>query len=279
MESIRFSRKGPPWFLLTFLFILPITLFSLVTLSQAASPLAKGDESKQFHVDRVIDGDTVVLRGGKKVRYIGIDTPEADEPFYHKARERNLELVGGKTVTLVFCKDEPTDDYGRLLAWVYVDDKLVNIALLREGLGRALIIPPCGLEKADEVRKAEAEAKKEKLGIWGDKGKLIWGKYSKVQTIYPDEAGVYYNQYVRVYGKVRSAFKTESGLYIYYHTKGRKTFTAVILKKYFDEFATEELDPESYKGRNVTVEGVIRNGFNNYEIFLDSPDKIDVGEK
>jgi micrococcal nuclease len=76
--------------------------------------------SSEVFVKRVIDGDTIVLNNGEKVRYIGIDTPERDEDYYNKAKEFNKKLVEGKTVRLE-TDVQQRDRYGRLLAmslWV-----------------------------------------------------------------------------------------------------------------------------------------------------------------
>lgn len=132
--------------------------------ARAAGP--RPGEPGEFVVTWVVDGDTVKIRGGSKVRYIGIDTPERGEPFYREALRRNIELVKGRAVRLDFCEEEPTDRYGRLLAWVYADGELVNLTLVREGLARALIIPPCGLKHAGEIREAEREARRKGLGLW-----------------------------------------------------------------------------------------------------------------
>jgi micrococcal nuclease len=115
----------------------------------------------------VIDGDTIVIDGGDKVRYIGIDTPEMGESFAEAARERNISLVNGKRLRLVICPEEPRDKYGRLLAFVYSDGVFVNRLLVSEGLARKLMIPPCGLPVAQEFMALEREAKEKGLGLWG----------------------------------------------------------------------------------------------------------------
>lgn len=98
----------------------------------------------------VTDGDTIrVLLGGEEesVRYIGIDTPESVAPgepvecFGPAASAANLRLVGGETVALAF-DDERRDQYGRLLAYVYVGDTFVNAELVRDGFARTLTISP-----------------------------------------------------------------------------------------------------------------------------------------
>ncbi len=145
--------------------IQPFLLLFHPALPYAARAL-EGGEHAQKTVAYVYDGDTVRTTDGIVIRYIGIDTPEKGEEFYGRARQRNVELVGGKVVSLVVCRDEPRDAYGRTLAWVWVDGLFVNGALLAEGLAISLIIPPCGLERATEILGLEREAKRAGLGIW-----------------------------------------------------------------------------------------------------------------
>lgn len=131
---------------------------------------AFAQEVVHARVRQVIDGDTIILKGGEHVRYVGIDTPERGEPFYGRAKKRNRELVSLVPITLEICDSERTDKYGRLLANVLVSNVSVNETLLKEGLARALIIAPCGLKAADRYRALEAEAREARLGIWSVKG-------------------------------------------------------------------------------------------------------------
>ena len=98
-------------------------------------------EAKSAHVVFVIDGDTITLEGGEKVRLIGIDTPERGEDGYEEAQQALTELVLDKTVMLVPQKSN-RDIYGRLLRDVYVDDLFVNLYLIEAGYATALPIPP-----------------------------------------------------------------------------------------------------------------------------------------
>jgi micrococcal nuclease len=125
-------------------------------------------------VTRVVDGDTieVSLDGETEdVRYIGVDTPETvapDEPvecFGHRASETNADLVEGETVTLVFDR-ELRDEYGRLLAYVYLGDQLVNAELVRRGLARTLEIAP-NTSKASRLDRLAARAGRAGRGLWG----------------------------------------------------------------------------------------------------------------
>jgi micrococcal nuclease len=115
-------------------------------------------------VTRVFDGDTILLEDGRKVRYLGINAPESQEPLSRKAKRRNEELVLGKVVRLEYDR-EREDRYGRLLAWVHEGNDPVNLRLVREGLAHAFIIPPNG-SRSREILQAQEEARQKRLGIW-----------------------------------------------------------------------------------------------------------------
>ncbi len=121
-------------------------------------------------VVRVIDGDTIELDSGQKVRYIGIDTPETKHPtkslecYGEEASKKNRELVEGKVVQLEKDVSE-TDRYGRLLRYVYVDGEMVNELLVREGYARASSYPP-DIKYQDFFRSAESQAQQAGRGLW-----------------------------------------------------------------------------------------------------------------
>ena len=121
----------------------------------------------------MIDGDTVVLVGGERVRYVGLDAPEIahegrrTEPFGNKAREANRKLVLRKKVRLEY-DVERIDKYGRTLAYVWVDTTFVNACLIKEGLARVLVIPP-NTKYETLFRRLEREARAAGRGIWARK--------------------------------------------------------------------------------------------------------------
>ncbi len=129
-------------------------------------------------VKDVHDGDTITLEDGRKVRYIGIDTPElvsktvkADEPFSHEARDRNKQLVLGRKVRLEI-GDEKQDHYGRTLAYIWIADAsgkdlMVNEVLAREGLATSY---PFSTNKrhADLFKAAQSAARRAGVGLWKD---------------------------------------------------------------------------------------------------------------
>ena len=119
----------------------------------------------------VIDGDTFDLDSGERVRLIGIDTPEYQpwknriDFFGKEASEYSRKLLTGKKVRLE--KDvDPKDNYGRTLAYVYLEDgRFVNLLLVEEGYARAKYYSPNGRHYL-EFKKSQDEARRSKKGLW-----------------------------------------------------------------------------------------------------------------
>lgn len=121
-------------------------------------------------VVRVIDGDTIELASGEIVRYIGIDTPESVHPskpvecFAKQASLKNEELVLGEVVSLE--KDfSDKDRFGRLLRYVYVGDKFINLELVSLGYAHSVSFPP-DVKHQELLDKAEQMAMDRGEGLW-----------------------------------------------------------------------------------------------------------------
>ena len=121
-------------------------------------------------VKRVVDGDTVELEDGTKVRYIGMDTPETKDPrkpvqcYGQEAAERNRQLVEGKEVRLE-SDTADKDVYGRLLRYVWVGETMINQQLVAEGFARIDTVPP-DVKYQPVFLKLEQEARSKNLGLW-----------------------------------------------------------------------------------------------------------------
>ncbi|MBI2674821.1 MAG: thermonuclease family protein [Candidatus Aenigmarchaeota archaeon] len=115
-------------------------------------------------VERVIDGDTIALRNGDRVRLLSIDTPERGQYYYTESKIFLERLVGGKGIRLE-TDAENKDKYGRLLRYVFADGRLTNVELVREGYARSLIFNS-NEKYANAVLEAEKEAKSEGKGLW-----------------------------------------------------------------------------------------------------------------
>ena len=116
------------------------------------------------HVSFVLDGDTVELADGRRVRYIGINTPETGQRYADEARSLNEALVADRDVWLETDQDIE-DDYGRLLAYVWVEDRLVNLELVEQGYATAYMVPP-NTRYAQVFARAEEVARSEERGMW-----------------------------------------------------------------------------------------------------------------
>ncbi|MEM5787238.1 MAG: thermonuclease family protein [Syntrophobacteraceae bacterium] len=122
-------------------------------------------------VKHVLDGDTIILDTGEKVRYLGIDAPEVShdgepsECYARKAKEANSRMVFGKRVTLRYASI-PRDRYGRLLAYVIVPDgTCANLELVRSG-NACLYTKGEQLEMLPDLMAAQREAIKQRRGMW-----------------------------------------------------------------------------------------------------------------
>lgn len=121
-------------------------------------------------VERVIDGDTIVLTSGEKVRYLLVDAPETTnghaDCFGANAAKLDSDLVLGKSIELDYDVDR-TDAYGRTLAYVHVGGTDVNALLVERGAACVLFIPPDGADRRAAYEALQADAKAHHRGIWG----------------------------------------------------------------------------------------------------------------
>jgi micrococcal nuclease len=143
---------------LPLLLLIPLLAACLPTEPTRTSP------GETVSVASVVDGDTVELADGRRVRYIGIDTPERDQPYAADATALNRSLVEGQDVWLE-TDVQSTDQYGRLLAYVWAGDTFVNLELVRQGFATAYTVPP-NVRHADAFVQAEREAREAGRGLW-----------------------------------------------------------------------------------------------------------------
>lgn len=122
------------------------------------------NSTRSAKVSRVLDGDTIEIEGGERVRYLGINAPESGQPFSTEATRENERLVAGRVVNLEF--DVQTQDrYQRLLAYVWVGNKLVNEEIVRNGYAVSETIQP-NVKYQDLILEAQQEAREHCRGLW-----------------------------------------------------------------------------------------------------------------
>jgi len=130
-----------------------------------------GSADSWYRLKWVVDGDTVVLQDGQKVRYIGINAPELAsddheaEPYGEASKKFNVRLVDRKKLRLEFDK-ERRDQYKRLLAYVFLEDgTFVNAEILSNGYAYLLQRRP-NLKYDAILLQSQRSAMSAKKGIW-----------------------------------------------------------------------------------------------------------------
>ncbi len=146
-----------------------VLLFACVLILMGC---AVDTEHDWLTVERVVDGDTFVLAGGERVRLIGVDTPETVRPgtavqtYGKEASDFAKKSLTGKKVRLEFDVSEK-DRYGRLLAYVYLEDgTFLNELLLQEGYAQVMTVPP-NVHYADHFVEVQRAARDAGKGLWG----------------------------------------------------------------------------------------------------------------
>lgn len=201
------------------------------TSNQKTSDISSKLNLKKVTVSRVVDGDTVELSDGSKVRLIGVNTPESTtrtEPYGKEASNYTKKQLTGKTVYLEKDVSE-TDNYGRLLRYIWLSipekindseirSKMYNAELLLNGYAQVSTYPP-DVKYQEYFTKYNSEARNANKGLWainksgttkGDtsesteksgsssskQGRIKGNINSKGEKIYHVPGGKYYNQTV-----------------------------------------------------------------------------------
>jgi len=125
-----------------------------------------------------VDGDTAKFKLKEEtiiVRFLGIDTPETvhpslgEQPYGKEASNYTKEkLQNANKIELEYDSNSlKTDKYGRHLAWIWVDDSLLQEELIREGLAQTYMLQD-NYTYAWILQEKQEEAKQEKVGIWSE---------------------------------------------------------------------------------------------------------------
>jgi len=152
------------------------SFFALMSLALAAVPPACASSQSPVRqesgcvVRQVVDGDTFRCRDGRKVRLIGIDSPERKQgPFGSKAQQALFRILPPGSGVLLEYDLRPTDQYGRLLAYAWAGSILVNEAMIQGGWAVLYTVPP-NIKYAERFRQAQNEARAQGTGLWAERG-------------------------------------------------------------------------------------------------------------
>jgi micrococcal nuclease len=222
-----------------------------------------GEEARR--VEKVIDGDTIEIDGGERVRYIGVDTPELGEPLYEEARGFQEKVVLGRYVRIETCKEEPRDGYGRALAFVHKGKVDVGEQLLRYGYARTLFIGRCGRAVAGRYRKIERGAFLVGLGVWS---------LQDTRQVDHSDAGRYIGCLMSVTGEVADVHAGPKAYHLNFGKNYRTDFTAVLFRKDLSRLVEEGLHPVTgYEGQFVKVTGILKE-YNGPQIIVEAADQL-----
>jgi micrococcal nuclease len=241
------------------LFILTLLLFSVLASSFG---VVQGGGLVSVSVLRVIDGDTMEISGGDRVRLLGIDAPERGDHLSGQATDRLRELIAPGSVTLEVCEDR--DTYGRLLATVRAEKVNVNRILLQEGMALPMLIPPCGGSVAVDVLAAAAQAVLSGKGIYSLNG------YRIISHI---EAGNHIGEHAMVKGKILELHRGRKAWHLNFGPDWNTDFTAVLFRDGIQRFSDLGIDPADLVGSEVLVIGKVKR-YNGPEIIIHGPDQV-----
>jgi len=152
LYEVRMSFRN-----IIFGFSLLVVLFALPALS--------GAQNARFL--NLIDGDSMLVEYGgysQEVRLIGIDAPEWGQEYGTQARAHAMNFCFGQGLRLEFDK-EKKDRYGRILAYVYCGDRMLNEEMVRAGMAIVIKIKP-NTKYYDRLKNAETKARAERRGFW-----------------------------------------------------------------------------------------------------------------
>ncbi len=163
INSKRFRRIG----IIVLAFLVGILVGGKILINKVINPY----QDNSYLVQRVIDGDTLVLKNGQQIRLLGINAPEANQCYFEQSKKALQDLVANQQVRLE--KDiSGADKYDRLLRYLILpaqnpdkDDILVNDYLIRNGFGLAEPYPP-DVRYRTLFYSAEQVAREGNLGLW-----------------------------------------------------------------------------------------------------------------
>ena len=230
------------------LFLCLMLSFGSLTPALAGATSCGSDAVKQEAlVSWVYDGDTVRLNDERKIRFIGINTPEmrredrAAQPLAEEAREYVLEqLKAFDNRVFLLQGPEKKDHYGRYLAHVFLPDGTnLQASLLEKGFASSIAFPP-NLQLAECYLKAEKQAQATKLGIWQHPFFA-----PKKSTRMPSR----FKGYARITGKVKRVARSSKSIWI--NLEGKVALR--VAKKDLHLFADMNFD--QLEGQTISTHG------------------------
>ena len=247
LYRINIKQKASNW-----------TLFVFIAYGLFSPPVyADTCSVKRFHetaqVAHVYDGDTIKLTDGRKLRLIGINTPERgrdgkpDDPFYLIAKKQLQNIINksDNRIKIVFGKDKHAR-YKRLLTHVFtINNENITETLIKNGMGFTIAIPP-NIQLLNCYQNAEQFAQKNQRGIWNHQ----YSKAINVSSLNKSTRG-----FQQISGTVDRIGESRSSFWLNLNSKSGIKFALRILKKDISYF--KQLHPRDLLGQQLITRGWI----------------------
>jgi endonuclease YncB( thermonuclease family) len=187
----NFQKKGAqkaPFFYWIFLLLVLIgTLNSCQIIATIPSDTKKSGYNNG-NVKKVIDGDSIELSNGDRIRLKGINAPEKNQYLYKESLSFATSLLDGKKIRIEF-DEEDKDQYGRSLGYVFVEDVFVNEEIVRAGLAILFNVPKIGKYK-NNLQSSFFEARQNRSGLWQKSADLVRIEQINSNAVGEDEKNV-----------------------------------------------------------------------------------------
>ena len=258
-DSSDIKQKASKW--TPFVFITLLLCAAIVRAETDSCTTKHFDET--VTVTQIYDGDTIKLADGRKLRLIGINTPERgregkkDQPFYSEAKNQLQQIIKKNQyqLNIVLGRDKH-DRYKRLLAHIFtLNGQNISTVLLKKGLGYTIAIPP-NIKFLECYKTAENEAKKFNRGIWDHP----FSKSINASSISKSHLG-----FQRVTGKVLRVGESKSSFWLNLDKK----FALKIQKKYLSYFTSYH--PSTLLNKQLTARGWVYLQNNEYRMSVKHP--------
>ena|SRR3989344_5433832 len=174
-------------------FILILAQLALLSIyyPRITGEFVKEDYKKESaFATRVIDGDTIIINNNTKVRLLGINTPEKDMRGYGEAKDF-LKQIENKSIEILR-DSEDIDKYGRKLRYVFYNNQLINIEILKNGMGAYFMIDKLKYESG--LKDSEKFAMDNQLGLWLQSRNICAGCINLLELNSTDEFFILENQ-------------------------------------------------------------------------------------
>ncbi|MEM9469785.1 MAG: thermonuclease family protein [Pseudomonadota bacterium] len=234
-------------------------------------------------IDKIIDGQTILLTNDKIIRLVGLDTPSdktnLDNNYALKAKMKLTELLPEGTEIMIYqtrvAKKGRVNRMGHDLGHILTKEKpetpslWLQQALLEQGLAR-VSLSESNPELAQFMLKAEKKARNEKKGLWAEE--------SPFQVITPETAQKGMGQFSVVEGTITKAATVRNNLYLNFGADWKTDFTIMISSTLRKKLARQAVDLMNLSGKKVRVRGWIRE-YNGPLIELDMVEHLELLEE